>query len=179
MNLLMYDMSVVAMLRRMVTKTIKGDNTMSILSWLKNVTSGGNSAELMQGQQLQFAKGEEEFHGLDMKAALDAHMAWVHRVESKLSGANGEAVDIAEVAADHNCTLGKWIHGTGRQQFSGTPEYDELRKVHAAFHLMVGQVINDVQNGENEKARDGLKKIRHESGAVQLALIRLYSVAVN
>lgn len=152
---------------------------MSIMSWLKAVTEGGNSPDLIQSTQVQFAQGEESFHGLDMKQALDAHMAWLHRIEMKLSGLSNEHLDLVKVASDHDCTLGHWLHGEARQRFGNLPEYQELRNVHAGFHLMVGQALNDIENGDSARARENLKPIRHKSGEVQLALIRLYSKGMH
>lgn len=148
---------------------------MSILSWLKAVTEGGGSAELIHSSQMQFAQGEESFHGLDMKQALDAHMNWLHRIEMKLNGLSNEHHDLVKIAGDHDCTLGHWIHEEAKQRFGAQPEYQELRNVHANFHLMVGQALNDIENGNAARVRENLKPIRHKSGEVQLALIRLYS----
>lgn len=152
---------------------------MSILSWLKAVTEGGSSPELIQSSRVQFAQGEESFHGLDMKHALDAHTNWLHRIELKLNGLSNEHLDLAKVAGDHDCTLGHWIHGEAKQRFGDLPEYQELRNIHASFHLMVGQTLNDIENGDGARAREALKPIRHKSGEVQLALIRLYSKALH
>lgn len=147
---------------------------MSILSWFKEVTSGNATAELME-QSLEFREGEQEFHGLNMKEALDAHTAWTRRLEGKISGENNEVLDIAKVASDCECMLGKWIHGEARRQFGDGAELNELRQVHADFHLKAGEILNNVVNGEQEDARANLKKLRHQSGNVQLSLVRLYS----
>jgi hypothetical protein len=149
---------------------------MSILTWLKEVTSGG-SAEFIDTNGMTFAKGEEQFHGLDMKAALDIHMGWTHRLQGKLTGHNPEHLDVATVASDCECTLGKWIHGSAKEQFGGLPEYHQLRQTHAEFHLKAGEILNNVVNGECEVAKSNLKELRFQSGNVQLALVRLYSQA--
>jgi hypothetical protein len=149
---------------------------MSILSWLKGVTQGGaDVADAIALQPMQFIPGEEHFRGLNMKEALDAHIAWTRRVETHLKGNDAAHYEVAEVAADHLCTLGKWIHGAARQEFGQAPEYAELRRVHADFHIAVGAVLNDVDNGTVTDADLALKKVRHKSGEVQLALIRLYA----
>lgn len=150
---------------------------MSILSWLKEVTTGENKAGLIDTQSMHFAEGEQQFHGLDMKAALDAHMAWTQRLEEKINGSNEEVLDVATVASDCNCKLGKWIHGEARQQFGDEPDLKELQRVHADFHLKAGEILNNVTNDEEEDARANLKKLRHQSGNVQLSLVRLYSHA--
>ncbi len=152
---------------------------MSILTWLKTVTEGGNVPELIQSTQIQFAQGEESFHGLDMKHALNAHMAWVHRIETKLNNLTAENLDLSTVATDNHCMLGHWIHGEGKKRFGNLYEYQELYDVHADFHLTVGKALNDIENGYGMQVRDNLKLIRHKSGEVQLALIRLYSKGMH
>ncbi len=151
---------------------------MGILSWLKNVTQGGgNVNDTIALQPLQFAAGEEEFRGLNMKEALDAHVAWARRLENHLKGTDTARYEVAEVAVDHLCTLGKWIHGVGRHEFGGVAEYAELRQVHAEFHLVVGAALNEVNNKEQVSVDKTLKAVRQKSGEVQLALIRLYASA--
>jgi hypothetical protein len=150
---------------------------MSILSWFKQVSSSVTSAGLIDTESMTFSKGEEQFHGLDMKGALDAHIAWTRRLEGKISGENREQLDVATVASDCECKLGKWIHGTAKQQFGGSADYNELRRVHADFHLKAGEILNNVINGDQAKALGNLKEIRYQSGNVQLSLVRLYSHA--
>lgn len=150
---------------------------MSILSWLRAVTEGGSSPELIERSQLEFAQGEESFHGLDVKQALDAHHEWLHRIELRLQGVSNEELDFLTVAGDQECKLGQWIYGEAKKRFGNLPEYDELREVHANFHLQVGKALNDIENGEDARVKENLKPIRHKSGEVKLALIRLYSKA--
>lgn len=142
---------------------------MSILTWFKKTTEGDTAAPL------EFAEGEEEFQGLNIKDALDAHNRWTGRLQSMLNGRSNEQIEVSEVAVDHKCALGKWIHNHGRDHFGALDEYKELKRIHAEFHLTAGEVLNNVKNGNDEKAEYGLKAIRHKSGEVQLALIRLYS----
>lgn len=114
-----------------------------------------------------------------MKDALEAHEEWFHRLEDKLNGTSAEELDVATVACDDKCKLGMRIYSQGKKQFGRLPEYGELKSVHADFHLTAGGVLNNVINGEGEQARDGLRKVRHKSGGVQLALVRLYSKAIG
>jgi len=150
---------------------------MSILSWLKEVTAGDNTVGFIDTSSMTFAKGEEQFLGLDMKAALDAHMAWTRRLEAKLNGDRQDDLDLATVASDCECKLGKWLHGSAKLQFGEIPDYAELRRIHADFHLKAGEILNNVVNGDREMALKNLKDLRHQSGNVQLALVRLYSHA--
>lgn len=147
---------------------------MSIVDWFKQVTTGDPRADLMS-QPLSFGENEEQFHGLNMREAMDAHMAWTRRLENKLTGKSNEPLTVATVASDCECTLGKWLHGPAKQAFGASPEYEELRKEHADFHLCAGEILNNVINEEQSSAVNKLKKLRHKSGVVQLSLVRLYS----
>jgi len=143
---------------------------MSILSWLKNTIAGEMPAKM------EFAEHEQHLHGLDMKVALDAHAAWKGRLESQIRGDAGETLSVATVAADSNCALGQWIHGDGKRQFADYPEYAQLCKAHAEFHLCAGGILSDAHDGNTVAADEALKKnFRHHSDAVQLALVRLYA----
>jgi len=149
---------------------------MNILTWLKEVTSGATEAGAEAGE-ITFAEGEEQFNGLDMKAALDAHISWTHRLEGKLNGTNPERLHITIVASDWHCELGKWIHGSAKKRFGALPEYEELRQVHAEFHHKAGEILKSVSDASTEEARVNLKELRRQSAQVQLALVRLYSHA--
>ena len=147
---------------------------MSILSWFKHVTEDSTGADLME-QPLTFGEGEEVFSGLNMREALDAHMAWTNRLEGKITGENKEELDVVAVASDCECKLGRWIHGEAKRQFGQEPDLEELRRVHADFHLKAGEILNNVTNGQEKDALANLKQLRHQSGTVQLSLVRLYS----
>ena len=149
---------------------------MSILSWLKEVTSGDKAGRIDSGS-LTFANEEEQFQGLDMKAALDAHAAWIKRLDDQLNGVSDEVIDLATVSSDCKCVLGKWIHGDALQQFGESGAYTELRQVHADFHRKAGEVLYNVISGEREQAARKLRELRAKSNNVQLSLVRLYSHA--
>ncbi|MBI5900096.1 MAG: CZB domain-containing protein [Rhodocyclales bacterium] len=143
---------------------------MSILSWLKGALTGEANTKL------EFVGEEQHFGGLDMKAALEAHAAWKTRLEAQIRGDAGETLSVATVAADGNCALGKWIHGEAAQRFGDYPEFAQLRKVHADFHLCAGGILSQVHDGDMVAAGEALKRdLRHHSDAVQLALVRLYA----
>lgn len=147
---------------------------MSILGWLKGALGGEPPAKL------EFAPNEQHLNGLDMKAALEAHAAWKARLEAQIRGDAGETLSVATVAADCNCALGKWIHGDAKTQFTFYPEYAQLRRAHADFHLCAGSILSDAHDGNLDAATDALKKdFRRHSDAVQLALVRLYAKATE
>lgn len=145
---------------------------MSIFDWLRKAVAGEAAAPL------QFTESEQHFHGLDMKAAIEAHLAWKARLEAQIRGDAGETLEVGVVAADCNCALGKWIHGEAQARFSGNPEFDQLKSAHADFHLCAGSILSDAHEGNAQKAETELKvKLRRHSDAVQLSLVRLYAKA--
>ena len=97
---------------------------MSLFDWLRKKQTGDASSDLVIKPE------ENEFAGLDLKQVLDAHMAWRKRLERILAGDASEAVEVAQVAPDNLCMLGKWLHGTGKQQFLRFPEYGSLLLTH-------------------------------------------------
>jgi hypothetical protein len=147
---------------------------MSILSWLREVTAGSHTAFL--DRPLKFARGEEHFRGLDMREALELHNQWTHRLEALIEGTSSEQPEIGVLASDNQCTLGEWIHGYAKRHFSALAEYQELQRIHSNFHLTAARILNDLRNGSEELSQEEcLRQIRHKSGHVQLALVRLYS----
>ena len=147
---------------------------MSVLNWLRKVTRGGATADLLE-EPMQFAADEARFHGLDMKGVMDAHMAWCKRLEDVLSGKSQEHLEPATVASDCNCTLGKWLHGPAKIKMGNTPDYDELMQVHADFHINAAEVLKEFLHGQTYNAELNLRKLRTQSGIIQLALVRLFA----
>ncbi len=151
---------------------------MGILDWLRHVSEGGDGhADLIAQQPLRFEAGEEQFQGLNMKEALDAHMAWTLRMERRLRGEDAGDYRVADIAVDDNCVLGKWLHGPAQRHFGHLPEYGQLRKAHVGFHLIAGQLFSDIDSNAVTDPGVALKTLRRASGEVQLALIRLYAAA--
>lgn len=146
---------------------------MSILSWLKEATVGPDGSATIH-TPAGFSRDDVEFHGLNMKNALDAHNQWTQRLEAQIDGSNSESLDIGTVASDTRCTLGRWIHSEAHDRFTGSEVYEELKRIHAEFHLACGKVLNDAYCGDSEAATHALKSVRYRSGEVQLALIRFY-----
>lgn len=143
---------------------------MSILSWLSRVTSGKD------GGAVSFAPGEESFHGLNMKQAIDAHIAWKAKLADQIGG-NTDKLEVGQVASDDRCALGAWLHGPCKSLCGKLPEYADLVREHANFHLVAGNILMETHRGNAEKALEMLNggDFRHASDTVQLSLVRLYA----
>lgn len=118
---------------------------------------------------------DEEFYGLKIRQAIDAHQRWKGRLEKYLDGASEEMLEIATVSRDNCCALGQWIYSEGKSRFGTIDEYEQLRHTHAQFHLAAGEILLEHQSGNTEKARQMLagSEYRRTSNRVQLGIVRL------
>jgi hypothetical protein len=115
---------------------------------------------------------------LDVKDALDAHVTWSIRLEVVLKGTSQENIEVVDIAADNNCVLGQWIYGVAKEKLGSLPEYEELRRSHARFHLCAGNILLEHRANHLEAAKRLLKTdFRNISDRVQLDLVRLYAEA--
>ncbi len=147
---------------------------MGLMSWLMHADR--HAAEGAIGVPIEFERHEEEFHGLNMRLAIDAHLKWKEHLEAALSQSSGEKLEVGLVAADDRCILGQWLHGDAKGKFASYAEYDELVRCHADFHLMAGDILCDAHDGRLESAQEKLRhSFRQKSDRVQLALVRLYA----
>ncbi len=141
---------------------------MSILDWLRHKDSRGD-------MQLSFIEAGETFPSLDIKEAIDAHMAWRQRLEDIIHGKSREDLTVGDITADHLCVLGKWIHGTAKAKYSRLSEYRELNQSHAAFHLLAGEVLKEHRRGNGKSAQRLLRVgLRESSERLRLDIARLY-----
>jgi len=97
---------------------------------------------------------EAEAAGLDFKGAIEAHQRWKIRLHDVIEGRSEEELDPAMVARDDCCALGKWIHGAGGTNFAEHPEFTELKRRHAHFHVCAGHVLILAQSGRKREANE-------------------------
>ena len=76
---------------------------------------------------------EEAVAGLNFRTAIEAHQKWKMRLQDVIEMRSQEKLDPKVVCLDNQCDLGKWIHGAGGAQFSGDPQFADLRNKHAYF----------------------------------------------
>ncbi|BBP02097.1 CZB domain-containing protein [Sulfuriferula nivalis] len=115
--------------------------------------------------------------GLDVNAAINAHMAWKKRLDDLLASQNGrDALDPLHVCRDDQCEPGKWIHGEVAIMLSESEEYHRLRAAHADFHQAAAKVITLVQSGRDDEARESLTtgEFARNSSRVKTELSRMY-----
>jgi len=78
--------------------------------------------------------------------AISAHVRWKMRLRDFLAGKIGEPFDPESLLRDDRCELGEWIHQEGRWAILRDPDFQELKAVHLAFHLHVGEIVREAES---------------------------------
>lgn len=109
-------------------------------------SASGASAQLA----LSVAGSSQPRGDFDFDAAIEAHRSW--KVKLRKAIANREALDAETISRDDCCPLGKWLHGTGGQRWSGERLFTDLLDKHAQFHKTAGGVARTINAGRYEQA---------------------------
>jgi len=121
---------------------------------------------------------DESIAALNLKKALVSHDAWKEKLSKELNGHSEKPIDLIEVASDCKCSLGQWLHSTGKKKYSELPEYQKALKAHAQFHFSAAEVVIEHQSGNTQHAKKLLvTKFRTASNLNQLEIVRLFAVA--
>lgn len=111
---------------------------------------------------------------LDIDAAINAHERWKTHLLDYLEGRTRRGLDPAEVRRGERSTLGRWLHGVGRDLLGHQPAYGALLARHQFFHEQAAQLVEWAQLGEWNKAVQVLNGgYRYGSSQVVLLLKEL------
>lgn len=83
---------------------------------------------------------------MNFDEAIAAHANWKMKLSAYVKNPD-KSVNAAVLATDNHCALGKWIYGEGLK-FANLPEYQELKKGHAAFHQAAAAIVKRADAGE-------------------------------
>ena len=110
----------------------------------------------------------------DLKAVLASHQVWKDTLQEDLAH-EAEALNPAIVINDQVCSLGRWLHGTGKQAYASLPEYKAAVSAHAAFHRSACCAVVERQT-DNAPATVNLleKKFHAASHKNRVALVSLF-----
>jgi len=89
----------------------------------------------------------------DIEQAIHAHGAWKAKFEDFLSGK--AAFDLAAISDTQVCHLGQWLGQEGRWLLP-EKDHDEICKLHAEFHHVVGAVTQKIKHKDFIGARHDL-----------------------
>lgn len=152
--------SATSMVKDITMEIDKEKKTVQNIAFL-TVEADINSNEMAeQSEDLEtlanrFSVGEKKFEIGKIKIA---HLAWRTELEAVIRGIRTIHPD--EVTSHHDCELGKWYQGAGKQ-FQDHEAYDHMGKWHEKVHAIAYEAVRLCNNGENEKAVPLLDEFRH------------------
>jgi methyl-accepting chemotaxis protein len=109
---------------------------------------------------------------MDLAYAVRAHVEW--RIKFRTAISKQEPMDIAAIAADDRCPLGKWLHGEGKREFGKLIAHSVCVQKHAAFHVEAGKVAQAIDSKKYAEA-EAMLALETPYQAASLAV----SVAIN
>jgi chemoreceptor zinc-binding protein len=111
---------------------------------------------------------------MDLAGAIQKHTEWKLKFRSAIE--NHETMDVATIARDDRCELGKWLRGDGKLRFGSLQSHAACVARHAAFHAEAGkiaQAINAKRYAAAEAMLDGNMSYAAASSDVGVAILRL------
>jgi hypothetical protein len=99
-----------------------------------------------------------EVGGLNFVEAIAAHQKWKTRLSNYIAGTSTEKLDYRQICRDNQCVLGKWINGPGGDLYGHIPVFSRLKMTHGKFHLAAGQIVQLMDEGKVEQARQALRQ---------------------
>ena len=104
--------------------------------------------------------------------SITDHQLWVWRIDSMIS--NNEFID-PKVAGDfHGCRLGKWLDA--EQLLSERSEFKQILPLHAEFHTLAQSAVAAKNSGQNEEAKEYLKRMYDMSNHLVIMLKELQKI---
>ncbi len=111
---------------------------------------------------------------MDLSTAIQKHAEWKTKFRSAMM--KQEQLDVATIAKDNCCDLGKWLHGEAKAQFGQLGSHTDCIKKHAEFHTEAAKVAVEINNKDYSKAETMLgmgTTYSAASNAVGGAILRL------
>jgi methyl-accepting chemotaxis protein len=111
---------------------------------------------------------------MDLTSAVGKHAEWKTKFRTAIK--KKEQMDVATIAKDNCCELGKWLHGEAKSQFGRMASYTECVAKHAVFHTEAAKVATAINSGKYTVAEamlDGGTPYTNISSEVGVAIMHL------
>ncbi len=84
--------------------------------------------------------------------AIGAHGMWKARLKLAIDSGKLDT-PLPTILADNKCEFGAWLYGASiTPALRGTPQYQKVRDLHAAFHQQAGRVAELATSGKKAEA---------------------------
>jgi len=85
-----------------------------------------------------------------VSAAINAHALWKAHLGTAIT-LGSAPFKVEDVGRDDRCKFGQWLHGLRGEK--NTPQFEEVRALHASFHAQAALVLDLALTGRAEEAR--------------------------
>jgi hypothetical protein len=127
---------------------------MDFLKWLRRASAQNPASIPGADEQNTTILPGRTVRSVDLGAieAIEAHMRWKARLESRLFGSRQTPLQADRIFRDNLSTLGRWLYGPGRERFGTLETFADLRRYNAEFHRHAGQAVMAFNAGRREEA---------------------------
>jgi len=125
---------------------------MGLLDWFRAAASADTNEDI---STVTLDPGESPvLAGLNFQDAVAAHQRWKIQLRACIDGNCEHLLAPSTVSDDCDCVLGKWLNESCAHGICHTPTFIELKRVHADFHRIAGQVLSAVYTGRRAEAEE-------------------------
>ncbi|MBI1358388.1 MAG: hypothetical protein GC160_28970 [Acidobacteria bacterium] len=78
------------------------------------------------------------------------HSAWKARMLEAIQTGRWPGL-VSEVSVDNKCAFGRWL-GDFAADFQDDPHYQDVKRLHAAFHVQAAKTLSDGLAGRRDEA---------------------------
>lgn len=96
-----------------------------------------------------------------IQTAIIAHLQWKSKLSDFFYGV--EQLSIAQVPEHASCDFGKWLYGSGLQEFFAYSEMNRIETLHKEFHDKIKHLIQmPEEKRKGQEGRDALAAFKAE-----------------
>lgn len=88
----------------------------------------------------------------EIEEALGKHALWMSELRQAVLHAPAD-IDVESIRADNRCAFGRWLYGSSWSSAErASASYEEVRRVHAEFHQLAGEIVELAASGRTLEA---------------------------
>ena len=96
-----------------------------------------------------------------LTVATISHLQWKSKLSDFFYGVSN--LTLADVPDHTHCDFGKWLYGSGLDEFSGYPEMKRVEALHKDFHEKIKELVKiPKEERESPKGQQALRTFKTE-----------------
>lgn len=94
---------------------------------------------------------------MDWMKIINAHVMWKKRLTEYAKGDQAESLDARVICLDNQCDFGRWLYSTEGKAWQNDASYQQVRDLHAQFHVKAAEIVRLIDEKQVTKACDLLR----------------------